>query len=530
VRLTWLIERAARLAGHEPALTGVGATGGATTLTWAQALERCRRMAGVFAELGAAPGARIAYLAHNSIDYFLAFYAAVWRGHVLVPLNTRHAVPELADIVDDCAADILITGETFRETGTALAARCESVRHLIVEGDDVPANAPEGALNLERLIADAEACSPVDGSGDETACLFYTSGTTGRPKGVMLTHANYYVNALGVLAAYRSGGLSPGLYPGPYFHVATAQRIFASVMAISHSIVLPRFEAGAVLDAIERHRVQILSLVPTMVGMLLDHERINDTDLSSLKTIGYGASPITEKLLRRMIERLPHVDLRQGYGMTEGAPLITILGAEEHRNTDTAPHLLRSAGKPLAHVDIAIVDADDNACETGAVGEIVVRGPNIMKGYWNRPGETAKALRHGWYHTGDAGYIDADGYLFIVDRVKDMIVSGGENVYSVEVENVLDQHPDVAQCAVIGIPDPRWVEAVHAVVVPREGAYPREDDLIAFCKERIANYKCPRSVTFRLTPLPLSGANKVLKTELRAEIVSTRSESGETAT
>jgi long-chain acyl-CoA synthetase len=306
------------------------------------------------------------------------------------------------------------------------------------------------------------------------------------------------------------------MIPGPLFHVASAHRVYSTVLACTHTVLLPRFEPRALFEAIETHRIEVLSLVPTMIAMMLDHADFGSFDLTSLKAIGYGASPITEPVLRRAMAALPGVEFRQGYGATEAAPLITVLGWDEHRAIDTAPHRLRSAGVAMPHVEIRIVDAEDRDCPQGTIGEIVLRGPNVMKGYWNRPEETARALRGGWYHTGDAGYLDADGYLYIVDRVKDMIVTGGENVYSAEVENTLQQHPSVSQCAVIGVPHDTWVEAVHAVVVLNAGARASAEELIAFCRERIAGYKCPRGVSFRTEPLPLSGTNKVLKTELRA--------------
>ncbi len=511
MRLTWLIERAARQAGSRPALTFQG-----RSLTWTETLERCARFAAALQALGVNRGDRVAYLALNSLDYFVAFFASAWAGAILVPLNTRHAEAELAEIIDDCTAVTLIVDDAFAEAGSRLSAECPTVRHLILEGvSEGRIAAPH--LLLDALIDTAQPGEAVDGPADEVGYLFYTSGTTGQPKGVMLTHANYYMNSLGVLLAYRTGELRRGLYPGPYFHVATSQRVFASATAAAHTVILPRFEAGAVLHAIEEHRIEAMSLVPTMIGMMLDHTDIDTVDLSSLRTIGYGASPITETLLRRAMDRLPHVEFRQGYGMTEAAPLITVLGAEEHRDIDAAPHRLRSAGKTLPYVEVRIIDEDDGDLKQGEIGEVAVRGPNIMKGYWNRPEDTEKALRGGWFHTGDAGYLDEDGYLYLVDRVKDMIVSGGENVYSVEVENALEKHPAVAQSAVIGVPHEKWVEAVHAVIVLKAGATASTDELIAFCHERIANYKCPRSVSFREGPLPLSGSNKVLKTKLREE-------------
>jgi acyl-CoA synthetase (AMP-forming)/AMP-acid ligase II len=514
--LTRLLERAARHAADLPAISC-----GTTTHTWRESESRCGRVASALCGLGVKPGDRVAYLSLNSIDYFEAFFSIAWMGGVIVPLNTRHALPEHVAIAADCTPVALVVDEAFVEMGREIVHEAETIEHLIVTGVAAPG---EGAEALDTLVAKAEPMPPIEASPDDVASLFYTSGTTGDPKGVMLTHRNFYVNAMGSLMMYNTGNIMRGLLPGPLFHVATTYRVFAATMACTHTVLLPRFEPAALFRIIDEYQIESMSLVPTMIGMMLDHPEVDAFDLSSLRILGYGASPITETVLRRAMEKYPHVEFRQGYGMTEGAPLATVLGWAEHQAVDEAPHLLRSAGKPMAHVELKIVDPDDRDLPGGEIGEIAIRGPNVMKGYWNKPKETAFALRGGWYHTGDAGYLDEDGYLFIVDRVKDMIVTGGENVYSSEVENVLDKHPAVAQCAVIGVPHEKWVEAVHAVVVLRHGACADEAQLIEFCRQQIANYKCPRSVGFRTDPLPLSGSNKVLKTDLRAQYVAEMAE------
>jgi long-chain acyl-CoA synthetase len=503
--VTHMVERAARHGGALPSVSC-----GAVARTWGQTAERCARLSGALLGLGIAPGDRVAWLSLNSADYYEAFFLHAWHGSIIVPLNTRLKEAELAAILEDCTPSALVVDETFLDLGATLMRRVGCLRHLLVSG------AHDGReASLDGLAA-ADAQAPFEAAPDDVVDLFYTSGTTGVPKGVMLTHANCYVNAMGASIAYRTGDRLRCMIPGPLFHVASAHRVYSTVLACTHTVLLPRFEPRALFEAIETHRIEVLSLVPTMIAMMLDHADFGSFDLTSLKAIGYGASPITEPVLRRAMAALPGVEFRQGYGATEAAPLITVLGWDEHRAIDTAPHRLRSAGVAMPHVEIRIVDAEDRDCPQGTIGEIVLRGPNVMKGYWNRPEETARALRGGWYHTGDAGYLDADGYLYIVDRVKDMIVTGGENVYSAEVENTLQQHPSVSQCAVIGVPHDTWVEAVHAVVVLNAGARASAEELIAFCRERIAGYKCPRGVSFRTEPLPLSGTNKVLKTELRA--------------
>jgi acyl-CoA synthetase (AMP-forming)/AMP-acid ligase II len=270
-----------------------------------------------------------------------------------------------------------------------------------------------------------------------------------------------------------------------------------------------------VIRAIAGEKVGVALLVPTMIQMMVDHPGIGGADLGALRRIVYGASPISESLLDRAMTRLPNVEFLQAYGLTEMSPLISILGPEQHRADGRAAGRLRSAGLPAWFVDVRIVTADGRDAPRGSVGEVVARGPGVMQGYWGKPQESQAALRDGWLHTGDGGYLDQDGYLFIVDRVKDMIVSGGENVYSAEVENAIAQHPAVAACAVIGIPDARWGEAVHAVIVCQPGhESPTAESLRQHCRELIAGYKCPRSMEIR-KDLPLSGAGKVLKTILR---------------
>jgi long-chain acyl-CoA synthetase len=349
----------------------------------------------------------------------------------------------------------------------------------------------------------------------DLAGIFYTGGTTGRSKGVMLSHGNLMVNALNALGE----GLFPSsaiyLHAAPMFHLANGAAMYSLLLSGGSNVMIQAFTPEGVMAAIQNERVTDVLLVPTMIQMLVDHPAVGSYDLSSLKNITYGASPISEAVLGRAMAALPNVHFTQAYGMTELAPIATLLHWQEHIGEGRAKGRHRAAGRATLGCEVRIVDTDDKPVPYGTVGEIVVRGDNVMMGYWERPEETAKAVVDGWMHTGDGGYMDEHGFVFIVDRVKDMIISGGENVYSVEVENAITQHPAVAQCAVIGIPDERWGELVHAVVVTKPGAKVTADELIEFSKTLIAGYKCPRSVEISETPLPLSGAGKVLKRDLR---------------
>lgn len=480
--------------------------------TFRQFADRVARLAGALQALGMRHGDRVAILALNS-DRYLEYQMAVpWGGGVLCPCNIRWSAAEILYSLNDSGAAFLLVDEAFRPLVETIRRDAGALREVIYCGD---AEVPAGMHDYEALPAGAEPVPDAVRRDDDLAGIFYTGGTTGFPKGVMLSHTNLCSSGL---AMHSEGVASPGgtyLHAAPMFHLADIGVAVPHWMEGNTHVVIPAFSPEGVLDALERDRVTHVLLVPTMIQMLVDHPAMKKPrDLSALQTVLYGASPISEAVLDRAMAALPGVGFLQAYGMTELSPLATILPPLYH--TPQARHLgkVRSAGRASFCTEVRIADTEGREVARGTVGEVIVRGPNVMQGYWNQPEQTAAALRDGWMHTGDGGYMDQDGFLFVVDRMKDMIITGGENVYSVEVENALAQHPAVMACAVIGIPSAEWGEAVHAVVVRNPDVAVSTEELIAHCKTFIAGYKCPRSVDFR-DALPMSGAGKVLKTELR---------------
>jgi len=480
--------------------------------SWSQTLTRVEKLAGALQALGMGTGDRVALLSLNSDRYVEYYYAVVWGGGAMMPMNVRWTPAECAYALNDAGAEILLVDDAFAPAAQAIRAQVPGLKTLVFCGDG---DTPEGMLNYEDILAAADPAPDAGRGGDDMAGIFYTGGTTGFPKGVMLSHTNFYVGGISNAQELSLHDGAVYLHAAPMFHIADLIFFAAITFVGGTHVVIPMFTPDATLAAIETYRPSHVLLVPVMLQMVMQSPKLAETDISSLRYIAYGASPITESALKLAFELFPQAQFLQAFGQTELSPVATFLGTEYHVLEGPKSGKLRSAGRATKIVEIRIVDENHAELPQGEIGQIAVKGPITMLGYWNKPDVTAETIIDGWVMTGDAGYMDEEGFIFLMDRLKDMVISGGENVYSAEVENAIGQHPSVATSAVIGIPSDQWGEAVHAIVILKPDMTLSEDDLKAHCHTLIAGYKCPRSVEFRTDPFPLSGANKVLKTELR---------------
>ena len=483
---------------------------GPRTITYAEMDRVSSQVAqGLLAE-GVGAQDRVAFLDKNGPEYFEVLFGGAKVNAVNVAVNWRLAPVEMERTINDAEAKVLFVGGDFLGQLHEIEGKLPTVKKIVVLGSH-----PHHE-SYPSWVERAEARDPGASSArDDVAMQLYTSGTTGLPKGAMITNAN-----LGAILPHVSGpwGLdatSVNIVAMPLFHIGGSGWALCGMWNGCHSILVREFVPADVLVDLERHRVSNALFVPAMLQFLSAVPAAGDRDYSALRSIVYGASPITDEVLIRAIKtfRCPFV---QVYGLTESTGAITELGPGDHDPGGPRARLLRSAGKPYPWVEMRIVDPDTGRDRpTGEVGELWTRSVQNMKGYWNKPDETARVLTaDGWLKTGDAGYMDAEGYVFLTDRVKDMIVSGGENIYPAEVENALSGHPDLADVAVIGVPHERWGETVKAIVVRRPGADPVPADIIAYARERLAHYKCPTSVDFADT-LPRNPSGKLLKRILR---------------
>lgn len=483
--------------------------------SWNQHLDRLSRLCHVLAgPLAVSSGDRFAVLALNGHAYLELWHAAFMGAGIINPLNLRLAPAELAYIIEDSGTEVIFVDATFAPLVAAARAKMDRdpLRQVVLIGrGDVPHDVPYD-VSYETLLEAAEPQLPPEPEEEHAVVLMYTGGTTGLPKGVLIEHRAEILNIYHIIMSIK--GLAPetSLVQTPMFHAASMYGILGAVTTGARTVIIPMFEPEGVMQLIEQHQVTDTVMVPTMIGLCLASAHYRPERLASLQLLIYGASPMPAATLAQLQSDLPQLSLVQGYGMTEGCSMATVLQAEDH--IPGSPRLA-SVGKPLLGLQLSIQDDNGNELPQGAIGEVCLRGGNLMREYWNKPEASAEALRGGWYHSGDAGYIDQDSYVFLVDRVKDMIVTGGENVYSAEVESAISTHSAVAQVAIIGIPHDKWGEAVHAVVVLVPGASVSAAEIIAHAREFVAGYKVPKSVDFRSEALPLSGAMKVLKRELR---------------
>ena len=460
--------------------------------SYAELGSRCRRLAGAMRKLGLAAHDRVGVVSLNSDRYLELYLGLPAAGYVLVPVNSRLAPAEMRAVLDDAGVSLVFADAAY--PGAA------GVSQQLMMPDD-----------YEDLIASAEDVPLGEGvAEDDLAALFYTSGTTGAAKGAMHTHRSLVSSALHFMATWPFDQRTRWLVASPMFHTGGILATLATVWAGGTHVIMPRFDPDLAVDLIEREAVTHTLLVPTMLAAAAGAQLARPRDVSSLRYLSHGASPISAETLRRTRQAFPDAELLHVYGTTETTPITTLLPHEE-RILDTP--LIRSCGQPAVGVEMRVVDDDLTELPPGTVGQIAVRSPTVMAGYWRKPQATAEVMRGDWYLTGDLGYRDEKSFFFLVDRAKDMIVSGGENIYSTEVEDALASHPAVEEAAVFGVPDPHWGESVYAVVFSRRRVTPEE--LIAHCREPIAAFKVPRCIEVRTEPLPKSAAGKILKRELR---------------
>ena len=497
-------------AGREPETPAL--VFGGTTWTFGQLHAEVCRLAHGLREI-ARGGDRIAVLAENGHEYVLSYYAVPLAGMVLLPLNYRLAPREIADLLADAAPTVLITEAKYLDTARHASDAVPSVRAVITI-DDVA-----GTTSFRELLDGRPATEPARPDEGSPGWLIYTSGTTGRAKGAVLTHRNVVAGALNAALSWpRAVEDRPvSLIPWPLCHIA-GYNVLVAHLAAETVVLLRRYSAESFLDAVQRHRVTATTVAPTMLAMLLRHPALGSCDTTSITRIGYGSAPMPVDTLREAMTRFPNAGFRAGFGMTELAGNALAHGPDGHREAVSGrPELLASAGKPMLLSSARIVDDDGVELGPDQVGELEIRGDQVFSGYWNRPEATAEAFRDGWFRTGDLARRDAGGRFAIVDRRKDMILTGGENVYSREVEDVLHQHPAVAAAAVVGAPDELWGERVVAVVEAVGDRAPTEDEIREFCAQRLAGYKCPRQLLV-VDELPRNNAGKVLKRDIRERV------------
>ncbi len=472
--------------------------------TYADLYARTERVAGALRDAGAGNGSVVAVLLHNSVEFLELMCASAHAGAIFMPLNWRLAPAELAYICAHAGADVVVSEPELADQLDDFASQSDVRSWLSLGGAD------GRWTSLEDAVAAAQPFgAPADVDGDDVHRLMYTSGTTSRPKGVMITYANVYWKCAAQVVELQVSAADRGLIAGPLYHVGALDLTMTNLLYAGASAhILRRFDAQDVVSAIEERRITNVWLAPAMVNALLASGATEGRDLTSVRLIVDGGEKMPLPLIERILSTFPNAWFADAYGLTETVSGDTFL--DKGKVTDK----LGSVGKAILHTDVRVFDLDDNPVPAGEHGEIVVRGPKVCKGYWRDPDATAVAMRNGWFHTGDIGYLDEDGYLFVVDRLKDVIISGGENVASLEVERVVYEHPDVLEAAVVARPDARWNEVPVAYVVLRPGSDLDERTLDEFCAARLAKFKTPKGFRF-IDELPRNPSGKVLKRVLR---------------
>jgi acyl-CoA synthetase (AMP-forming)/AMP-acid ligase II len=483
-------------------------------LTWKQLNERVNRLANGLADLGVEKGTKMAVLALNCHRYVEIYYATSKLGAVAVPLNFRLSPDELVYVINHSDAEYLIAGPAMLAVAKEILPQLENIKQRVVFSAR-----EEGWLDYEELLDKSSDAEPeVEVDEDDLCQLQYTGGTTGLPKGVMITHRNYMTTVMGMALATEVDPNYATLQVLPIFHTAWWP-ILLHHAGGSKAVIAKRLDFDEILSTLEKEKVTHVNMVPVLFSWLLDFPNLDKYDLSGMKFLTYAGAPMPEDVLRRCIDKFGPI-FQQGYGLTEASPLGTILDMEDQCRVEGPPELVRrinSCGRESLVTEVRVVDEEDNDVAVGEIGEIVIRGKNVMKGYWKDPELTAEALRGGWLHTGDLAEVDEAGFIYIVDRKHDMIITGGENVYPFEVEQILYEHPAVLEAAVVGLQDKKWGEMVTAAVGLKQGAEATEEELKAFCKERIAGYKCPKRVVF-MEEVPKSALGKVLRRQVREQL------------
>jgi long-chain acyl-CoA synthetase len=470
--------------------------------------ERVNRFANALIALGCKKGERLAILSENTHKYMEVYFSAAKAGMSVTPLNFRLSNSELTHIVNDSEASVYMAGDGYEKRSQALRDDLKNIRIWIAL--DSPF---EGYLDYEDLMRGASAEEPrVELNEDDLMILMYTGGTTGLPKGVMLSHRNLLTAMYGLIIAYSLTRHDIECFILPLFHISLWP-VLCILMVGGRVVIMRKPDLQNTLKTIQDEKCTRIVLVPTLLVWILELPNLDEFDLSTLRSITYAGSPMPPEILKRCIEKFGNI-FGQGYGLTEAAPLATALFPEDHAFEGPKAGLLKSVGKEGPTVEIRVVDKNDRPVKPGEVGEITARGKNIMQGYWKNPELTAETLRRGWLHTGDMGSIDEKGYIYLLDRKADMIVTGGENVYPKETEDILYEHPAVQECAVVSAPDKKWGERVQAVVVLKAGCTVTEEELIRDCKGKIAGYKCPKKIEF-WNELPKTPIGKILRKDIK---------------